>query len=158
MWTTRCHVMHPAMMTDVRLADVARRAGVSAITVSRVLRTPEKVAPVTRARVSVAMQELGYVPNLVAGALASARTRGIAVLLPTIGNSIFTSTVEGLASALEPRGYALLLAESGYDPVREERMLTALLARRPEALIIVGSPATLAGIALLKRAAIPVVE
>jgi LacI family gluconate utilization system Gnt-I transcriptional repressor len=145
-------------MTDVRLADVAARAGVSAITVSRALRTPDKLKPATRERVAVAMRELGYVPNLVAGALASARSRAIAALVPTIGNSIFASTVEGLSAELEPRGYAIILAQSGYDTAREERVLMELLSRRPEALAIVGAPATDAAAALLRRAAIPVVE
>jgi LacI family transcriptional regulator, gluconate utilization system Gnt-I transcriptional repressor len=145
-------------MTDVRLAEVAARAGVSAITVSRALRTPDMLKPETRARVAAAMRELGYVPNLVAGALASARSRAIAALVPTIGNSIFSSTIEGLSAELEPRGYAIILAQSGYDTAREERVLMALLARRPEALVIIGSPATDAAAALLRRAAIPVVE
>jgi len=56
------------------LSAVAARAGVSAITVSRVLRLPAKVAPLTRARVEVAMRELGYVPNQLAGALAGSRS------------------------------------------------------------------------------------
>jgi LacI family gluconate utilization system Gnt-I transcriptional repressor len=145
-------------MSDVRLADVAALAGVSAITVSRALRTPDKLKPATRERVAAAMRELGYVPNLVAGALASARSRAVAALLPTIGNSIFAGTIEGLSAELEPHGYAIILAQSGYDEAREERMLTELLARRPEALAIVGSPATEISAALLRRAAIPVVE
>lgn len=145
-------------MTAVTLAQVAARAGVSAITASRALIAPEKVAPATRARVAEAMRELGYLPNLVAGALASARTRSIAVLVPTIANSIFADTVEGISAVLEPRGYAVLLAQSSYDPTREEQALTALLARRPEALVMVGSPATQASAALLKRAGIRVVE
>lgn len=145
-------------MSAVTLAQVAARAGVSAITASRALTAPEKLAPETRARVHAAMRELGYLPNLVAGALASARTRSVAVLVPTIANSIFADTVEGVSAALEPRGYAVLLAQSGYDPVREEQALTALLARRPEALVMVGSPATEAGIALLRRAGVRVVE
>ncbi|MBX6322297.1 MAG: LacI family DNA-binding transcriptional regulator, partial [Rhodospirillaceae bacterium] len=105
-------------MTAVTLAQVAKRAGVSMITASRALTAPEKLAPETRARVQAAMRELGYLPNLVAGALASARTRAVAVLVPTIANSIFADTVEGISAALEPRGYAVLLAQSGYDPAR----------------------------------------
>jgi LacI family gluconate utilization system Gnt-I transcriptional repressor len=145
-------------MTTITLAHVAARAGVSAITASRALTAPEKLAPETRARVQAAMRELGYLPNLVAGALASARSRAVAVLVPTIANSIFADTVEGVSAVLEPRGYAVLLAQSGYDSAREEQALTALLARRPEALVMVGSPATEAGVALLKRAGVRVVE
>src|SRR3954447_23882289 len=141
------------------LSAVAKLAGVSSITVSRVVRLPEMVAPETRGRVEAAMRELGYVPNQLAGALASgARTRSIGVLVPTIANSIFADTVQGLSDELEPLGYAVILAQSRYDEAREDHMLRALLSRRPEALIMVGSPATDDGARLLRRAGIPIVE
>lgn len=140
------------------LAAVAERAGVSPITVSRVVRLPALVKPQTRVRVEAAMRELGYVPNQVAGSLVTARSNAIGVLVPTIANSIFADTVQGLSDTLEPLGYAVVLAQSRYDHVREDRILAALLARRPEALIMVGSPATADGARLLRQARIPVVE
>ena len=140
------------------LSAVAERAGVSSITVSRVVRVPELVAPETRSRVEAVMRELGYVPNQMAGALAGARTKSVGVLVPTIANSIFADTVQGLTDELEPLGYAVILAQSRYDASREDRMLSALLSRRPEAIIMVGSPATEDGARLLRRAGIPVVE
>lgn len=140
------------------LSAVAKLAGVSSITVSRVVRLPGQVAPETRARVERAMRELGYVPNLVAGALASARTNSVGVLVPTIANSIFADTVQGLSDTLEPAGFSVILAQSRYDDQREDRMLAALLSRRPEAIIMVGSPATEDGARLLRNARIPVVE
>jgi len=140
------------------LSAVAERAGVSAITVSRVVRLPALVAPQTRAKVEAAMRELGYVPNQLAGALAGARTRSVGVLVPTIANSIFADTVQGLSDELEPLGFAVILAQSRYDATREDRMLSALLSRRPEAIIMVGSPATEDGARLLRRAAIPIAE
>ncbi len=140
------------------LAAVAERAGVSPITVSRVLRLPDLVSPSTRAVVQAALRELGYVPNQVAGSLASARTRSVGVLVPTIANSIFADTVQGLSDRLEPLGLAVILAQSRYDAEREDHIIAALLARRPEAIIMVGSPATSVGDRLLRRAGIPVVE
>src|SRR6185437_11941887 len=140
------------------LSAVADLAGVSSITVSRVLRLPQKVAPETRARVEAAMRQLGYVPNQIAGALAGARTKSVGVLVPTIANSIFADTVQGLSDELEPLGYTVLLAQTRYDAAREDRVLAALLSRRPEAIIMVGSPATEAGARLLRRAGIPIVE
>jgi LacI family gluconate utilization system Gnt-I transcriptional repressor len=140
------------------LSAVATLAGVSAITVSRVVRLPEMVAPRTRAKVEAAMRELGYVPNQLAGALAGARTKSVGVLVPTIANSIFADTVQGLSDELEPLGYAVILAQSRYDAGREDRMLSALLSRRPEAIIMVGSPATEDGARLLRRSGIPIVE
>ena len=140
------------------LSAVADLAGVSAITVSRVVRLPDMVAPQTRARVDAAMRQLGYVPNLVAGALASSRTNSVGVLVPTIANSIFADTVQGLSDHLEPLGYAVILAQSRYDAAREDHVLAALLSRRPEAIIMVGSPATEDGARLLRRSGIPVAE
>jgi LacI family transcriptional regulator, gluconate utilization system Gnt-I transcriptional repressor len=140
------------------LSAVAKLAGVSSITVSRVVRLPGLVAPTTRSRVEAAMRELGYVPNQLAGSLASARTRSVGVLVPTIANSIFADTVQGLSDELEPLGYAVILAQSRYDDAREDHMLAALLSRRPEAIIMVGSPATEDGARLLRRAGIPIVE
>ncbi len=131
------------------LSAVAKLAGVSSITVSRVVRLPNLVAPETRGRVEAAMRELGYVPNLVAGSLASSRTSSVGVLVPTIANSIFADTVQGLSDELEPLGYAVILAQSRYDDAREDHMLAALLSRRPEAIIMVGSPATEDGARLL---------
>ncbi|MGZ7042819.1 MAG: substrate-binding domain-containing protein, partial [Thermoanaerobaculia bacterium] len=86
------------------------------------------------------------------------RTRSVGVLVPTIANSIFADTVQGLSDELEPRGYAVILAQSRYDATLEDHMLAALLSRRPEAIIMVGSPATDDGARLLRRAAIPIVE
>ncbi|MCP1837890.1 LacI family gluconate utilization system Gnt-I transcriptional repressor [Bradyrhizobium sp. USDA 4524] len=140
------------------LSEVAKRAGVSSITVSRVVRMPDLVAPETRARVEQAMRDLGYIPNLVAGALASARTNSVGVLVPTIANSIFADTVQGLSDKLEPLGFSVILAQSRYDAEREDRMLAALLSRRPEAIIMVGSPATEEASRLLRNARIPIVE
>src|SRR5260221_11009972 len=94
------------------LSAVAKLAGVSSITVSRVVRLPNLVAPETRGRVEAAMRELGYVPNQVAGSLASARTSSVGELVPTIANSIFADTVQGRSAELEPRGYAAIFAQS----------------------------------------------
>src|ERR1700747_3298187 len=148
----------PDLQAVPTLSAVAERAGVSAITVSRVVRLPEMVAPQTRARVEAAMRELGYVPNQLAGALAGARTKSVGVLVPTIANSIFADTVQGLSDELEPLGYAVILAQSRYDADREEPMRSALRPRRPEPIIMVGSPATEDGARLLRRAGIPIVE
>ena len=135
----------PELQRVPTLAAVADLAGVSAITVSRVVRLPDMVAPQTRAKVEVAMRELGYVPNQLAGALAGARTKSVGVLVPTIANSIFADTVQGLSDELEPLGYAVILAQSRYDAAREDHILSALLSRRPEAIVMVGSPATAEG-------------
>lgn len=149
-------MLYADAMTDAappaRLEDVARLAGVSIVTASRALRQPEKVAGPTRERIAHAAETLGYVPNLVAGALASARSGVIAVLLPTITSSIFASTIDGLTQTLEAEGYAILMAQSGYDPAREAHVLRALLGRRPEGVVLIGSPMTGAARTMLSAA------
>jgi LacI family gluconate utilization system Gnt-I transcriptional repressor len=146
------------------LADVAAQAGVTSITVSRYLREPDRVAPDTRAAISRALHATGYVPNKQAGALASAGTgtsRMVAALIPSIANSIFAETVQGLADGLQGSGCELLLASSGYSVEREEAQLRALLGWFPSAVIVTGRHHTSAALALLAQAqqrGTPVIE
>ncbi len=141
-----------------RMADVARAAGVSAITVSRALRMPDRVAPGTRARVEAAVQALGYVPNLVAGALKSQRSHIVVAIVPTLVSAIFAETVEGLTAALREHGYQLLIADSGYAPETEESLVRAFLGRRPDAIVLTGIHHTAGARAQVRAAGIPVVE
>jgi len=100
---------------QVRMGDVARAAGVSSITVSRTLLTPEKVAPETRRRVESAIRRLRYVPNLAAGTLASSRSRIVAVIVPNMANSVFAETLQGMSDILRKADYHLLIGNSGYS-------------------------------------------
>ncbi|MEW6719272.1 MAG: LacI family DNA-binding transcriptional regulator, partial [Thermodesulfobacteriota bacterium] len=76
------------------LADVAKLAGVSPITVSRVLNHPEIVAPGTIESVRQVIERTGYVPNLLAGGLASSRTRFVAAIVPAISNQVFSEPIQ----------------------------------------------------------------
>ena len=78
------------------LSDVAARAGVSAVTVSRALRKPEMVSADLRARVAAAVRELAYIPNQLASALASARTYRIGVIVPSLTNGVFGEYLRAL--------------------------------------------------------------
>jgi LacI family gluconate utilization system Gnt-I transcriptional repressor len=146
------------------LADVAAQAGVTSITVSRYLREPSRVAPATAAAIAHALQATGYVPNKQAGALASAgagTSRMVAALIPSIANSIFAETVQGLADGLQGSGCELMLASSGYSVEREEAQLRALLGWFPSAIIVTGRHHTDAALALLtqaQRRGTPVIE
>ena len=141
-----------------RMEDVARHAGVSQMTVSRALRTPDKVAPATRARIAAAIAELDYVPDLVAGGLAARRSRLVAVIVSTLENSIFAATVQGLDAALRDQGYAVLLGSSDYSREGEEELLRAVLGRRPDGIVLTDYVHTPAAQRLLRAAGIPVVE
>lgn len=141
-----------------RMADVAARAGVSAITVSRALRTPDKVSPAVRARIDAAIRSLGYVPNLAAGTLKSQRSRIVAAIVPTLANSIFAETVEGMTEILRQHGYQLLLGNAGYSPETEEALVAAFLGRQPDGLILAGVQHTKRLRTQLRAARVPVVE
>ena len=141
-----------------RMQDVARIAGVGVVTVSRVLNDPGKVAPATRAAVQDAIRKSGYLPNLVAGGLASSRSGMVAVVVPTITNSIFADTVQGVSDALEPAGISILLGETGYDDERERALIATMLGRRAEGLVVIGCAQAAPARALLVAARVPVVQ
>lgn len=140
------------------MQDVARLAGVSTITVSRVLRQPEKVKPATRDRVQVAVQALGYVPDQIAGSLSSRESRQVAAIVSTLAGSIFASTVEGLAQSLREQGHQLLLGTSEYSAASEEQLIATALSRRPDGLVLTSGDHTPQARRMLADAGIPVVE
>jgi LacI family gluconate utilization system Gnt-I transcriptional repressor len=143
---------------SVRMELVAERAGVSTITVSRVLNQPDKVAKDTRTRVWAAIEATGYIPNLIAGGLASSRTRVVGIIVPTIVNSIFADTVQGMTDVLGAESYQLLLATSGYSLKVEAELVSAFLAQRPSGLVLTGLTHAPRTVKLLERAEIPLVE
>jgi len=136
--STRKRSSSPRATGSVTLADVAQLAGVSPITVSRVLNHPDLVTPATLARVRQVIARTGYVPNLLAGGLASKRSRLVAAIVPSITNGIFVETIEALTDRLWEAGYQVLLGLSGYPPAREEALLAAVLSRRPDGIFLTG--------------------
>lgn len=142
----------------VTLIDVAKVAGVSPITVSRALNQPELVREKTVAKVQAAVLKTGYVKNMLAGALASNRSKLVAFLLPTIANSIFAETVQAATDRLTQAGYQLLLGLSGYEAWREEILIETIMSRRPDGIILTGTLHTENTRRRLQNARIPVVE
>lgn len=143
------------------LADVARHAGVTPMTVSRTLREPSRVSEQTAQRVQAALLHTGYAPNKSAGLLASGRSRIVAALVPNIANSIFAETIQGLSDALEPDGLELLLAATGYSMKREEDQIRAVLGWAPSALIVTGRHHSPTALTMMRRAqadGTPVIE
>ena len=141
-----------------RLQDVAARAGVSAMTVVRVLREPAKVAARTRERVERVIAKLGYTPDLVARGLASNRSGLVAAIIPVLTNSLIAEIMQGLADAIAPDGYHLLLGASGFSAAGEEALVRAFLSRRIDGLYLTGAQHTRETARLCERAGIPVVE
>lgn len=122
----------------VTLSDVAREAGVAPITVSRALNTPQRVSERVRARIDAAVETLGYVPNLIAGGLASAGTRVIPVIVPSLSILTFIEAVHGIQQTLERAGYQMLLASTDFDLDREAQLVNTVLGYSPSGVILTG--------------------
>ncbi|MDB5877130.1 MAG: GntR family transcriptional regulator [Variovorax sp.] len=142
----------------VTLDDVSKVAGVSTITVSRALNTPDLVSPDTREKVRAAVELTGYVPNRLAGGLASNRSRLVAALVPTIAGPVFLETIQALTEALDEAGYQLMLGQSGYHRSREDALIDAIIGRRPDGIVLTGIMHSANGRRRLLASGIPVVE
>lgn len=140
------------------MQDVAQRAGVSTMTVSRALSEPDKVSPKVRERVVAAVRDLGYVPNHLARSLSSNRSTTIGLIVPSIDNSIYTQTVKALSDVIRRSGFQLMIAECGYDPVEEEALIATFLAHRVGGLVLHNAEHTDAARAMISQAGVPVVE
>jgi LacI family transcriptional regulator, gluconate utilization system Gnt-I transcriptional repressor len=140
------------------LADVAQRAGVSPITVSRALRSPLLVAAATRERIARAVEEMGYLPNLLAGSLASSSPRTAAAVLPTLDASIFTDVLKGVVDVLDRDAYQLVLGNSHWSLAVEETLVATFLSHRVGAIILTGATHSRRTRVLLAASGIPVVE
>ncbi|MFN7572781.1 MAG: LacI family DNA-binding transcriptional regulator [Betaproteobacteria bacterium] len=116
--------------------DVARRAKVSAATVSRVLNESATVAPGTVARVRRAVQALNFRPNLAGRSLRAARTRSLGVVVPTLANPVFAECLAGVEAAARAHGHTLSLATTGYRAAAEEDAVEALLRQRVDGLVL----------------------
>lgn len=144
--------------SSARMRDVAKRAGVSVMTVSRALNEPSKVSDEMRERVLIAVKEIGYLPNHLASSLSSSRSTTIGLIVPSIDNSIYTQTIKGLSGAIRRSGFQLMIAESGYDANEEEELITAFLTHRVSGLVLHGTEHTPQAIDKVRKSGVPVIE
>lgn len=140
------------------LRDVSEASGVSEMTVSRVLRNKGDVSVATRQKVQDAAKSLGYVPNKIAGALASQRVNLVAVIIPSLGNMVFPEVLSGISETLEDTDLQPVVGVTDYMPEKEEKVLFEMLSWRPSGVIIAGLEHSEASQAMLQQAGIPVVE
>lgn len=138
--------------------DVARLAGVSTATISRALNSPELVAEATIERVQAAVRATGYVPNLLAGGLASSRSRLVAAIVPEIAGSIFNPMIEAMCEELAAAGYLVLLGLSGRRDEHLARVVPQILARRPDGIILTAGVADEAVRAQLRASGAAIVQ
>ena len=140
------------------LRDVSEASGVSEMTVSRVLRNRGDVSDKTRARVVEAAKRLGYVPNKIAGALASSRVNLVAVIVPSLSNLVFPEMLAGVEEVLGDTDLQPVVGTTSYDPAREEKVLFQMLSWRPSGVIVAGLEHSAASRAMLANCGVPVVE
>lgn len=140
------------------LADVARLAGVSAVTVSRALRHPKMVSAALRHRINAAVAELAYVPDVAASRLASRRTFSVGVIVSSLSNGVFSDYLRALQDTLLPAGFQVVVFSSRYSTAEEEKVITTLIGQHPEAIIIAGIDQTPHARRLLERSGVPVVQ
>ncbi|PYF11847.1 LacI family transcriptional regulator [Rhodobacter viridis] len=140
------------------LRDVSEASGVSEMTVSRVLRNRGDVSEATREKVLEAARTLGYVPNKIAGALASQRVNLVGVIIPSLSNLVFPEVLSGISTELEDTGLQPVVGVTDYSPEKEETVLYEMLSWRPSGVIIAGLEHTATARAMLDNAGVPVVE
>ncbi len=143
------------------LADVAAQAGVTTMTVSRFLHSPERVSTGTAEKIAAALEGTGYSPNLQAGSLASGRSHAVAVVVPNIAHSIFADTLHGLGQGLQSAGFQMLVSSTGYSMAQEEQQVRTVLGWAPAAVVVTGRahrPATLQLLRTAQQRGTPVVE
>ncbi len=150
--------MAKAPKRPLTLRDVSEASGVSEMTVSRVLRGLGDVSESTRARVQEAATRLGYVPNRIAGALASSRVNLVAVVIPSLGNMVFPEVLSGISEGLAETGLQPVVGFTEYRLEREEKVLFEMLSWRPSGVIVAGLEHSAASRVMLERAGVPVVE
>lgn len=138
--------------------DVAKLAETSAMAVSRYYKVPERMSAELRERIRKAIEQLGYIRNEAAGGLASAQGRIVGAIVPSVSNSIFAETIQGLSSTLSQHHYQLLLATHDYSLENEEKIVRAFLGWLPRALVLTGSNHSEATETLLASLSIPVIE
>lgn len=148
----------PRATGRVTLADVAALAGVSPITVSRALRGERTVDPVLAARVKEAAQQLHYVPDPAARALASRHGSHVAVLIPMLSNALFVDLLEAVQRTLRPAGYQTLIGITHYSPDEEEQLLREQLQHRPAGLLVTGIDQNAATRELMAHSGVPCVH
>ena len=127
---------------SVRMKDIARDLGVSAVTVSKVLRNHHDIGPETRERVLRRIKELNYQPNQNARALATGKSFLIGLIVPDLLHQFFAQVTKGVSRTLRKHGYGLIIASSEENPEFEKQEIDQMLARNVDALIIASTQKT----------------
>lgn len=147
-----------ANRSAVTIFDVAREAGVGESTVSRVLRGKGAVSPEARERVLAATEKLGYVPNRIAGTLASTGSRLVGFVIPSVNNIVFADVLTGAEGVLSSLDRQAVFAITEYDAQKEEQLVESMLAWRPSGLVVAGLEHTDRARAMIRGSGVRVAE
>ncbi len=144
--------------SKITIYEVAAHAGVSESTVSRIMRNEGLVAEATRSRVMESVRALGYVPNRIAGSLASMDSKLLGVVVPSLSNIVFPEVLQGIHAGLKSSNFQAVISISDYDVDREEALVRGILAWQPVAILITGFDHTMATRRMLDQSGVRVVE
>ncbi|WP_222435219.1 LacI family DNA-binding transcriptional regulator [Puniceibacterium confluentis] len=148
----------PGKARSVTMSTIAQMAGVTQATVSRALNHPEVVSPDTLERIRQAIEATGYVPNQLAGALASSKSRMVAAVVPSITNMVYSALIHHFIELVRDAGYQTILVESGFSAEEEEALVSSLISRRPDGILLTGVHHSNRCRSQLLSAGLPVVE
>lgn len=146
------------MSKTPKLRDVAKLANVSEMTASRALRRVGDVSAATRKKVEEAAQAIGYVPNKIAGNLASRTSDLVGVIVPSLSSFVFPEVLNGISGKLEGSGLQPVTGVTDYDLEKEEAVIRQMLSWRPRGLIIAGLEHTAGARRMLQASNVPIVE
>lgn len=142
---------------EVRIADVARIAGVSTATISRVLANPDKVRQKTRDLVMDAVRRSGYTPNSVARNLRKRHTMTALVVVPNLANPVFAQILRGIDDELTQSGYGLVIGNLDNCAEREARYVELALSRQVDGVILMNGRIPESGKRTMREAGLPIV-
>jgi len=140
------------------LVEVAARAKVSPATVSRYFNSPDMVKPATKARISAAALDLGYIRDRMAGALHNRFSGTIGLIVPTIDNAIFAELIEAFAARLRQQDRTMLIASHGYDLPLEVAIVRSLLERRIDGVVVIGFDHEAIPLEMLEKRGVPMIS
>lgn len=144
-------------VSNITIYDVAREAGVSMATVSRVVNGNPNVKPSTRTKVLEAIEKLNYRPNAVARGLASKKTTTVGVIIPDISNIFFAELARGIEDIATMYKYNIILSNSDQNKEKELNLMNALLAKQVDGILFMGSKISEEHVAEFKRSPVPIV-
>jgi LacI family gluconate utilization system Gnt-I transcriptional repressor len=146
------------LASGMSMKEVAKLAGVSMMTVSRAMRTPDLVSAETLLSVRAVIDKVGYLPNRVAGSLSSKSTTLVALIVPNLRNALYAEMIQGISDVLQRHQYQLMISDSGYSLEEEEKLINAYAAQRVCGIILHNTKHTDRAVQLLKNTGIPCVE